>query len=138
MKTKEFIERYGIEAHEKQLARGRAWISSHLEQSKARSRAWRAANPEQVKASNNAWRAAHLEEKKVSNMMWRAANPEQVKAGGKAWRAAHPEHVKRHNAENNCKCGKFYEKKLEYSRTGLPHEKNLVRGLHNRRYTPYK
>ena len=63
---------------------------------------------------------------------------ERAKEYDRKWREAHPEEVKAKCQETSRKGGKYYEKRLKYNTTGLPHERNLVRGKHNRRYRPYK
>lgn len=62
---------------------------------------------------------------------WKETNREKVKAG---FAKRNP----KTHAEQNHKGGKYYEVKRHYLMTGIPHEKNLIRGKHHRRWTPYK
>ena len=59
--------------------------------------------------------------------IWRKNNPDKVKA----------QHVKNH-PEQSRKGGKYYDKHLEYRRTGLQGERNRIRKKHRRFYYPFK
>ena len=60
----------------------------------------------------------------------------------KIWRKINPDKVKAQNAKKNpeisCKGGKYYEKHLEYRRTGLQKERNRIRIKHRLLYYPFK
>jgi len=51
---------------------------------------------------------------------------------------AHPEKVQARNHELNRRGGRFYEAKRAYMMRGIPHEKNLFRSMHYRKYDEYK
>jgi hypothetical protein len=108
MKKEEFIKRYGTEAYEKELQRARVWWEAH---------------PGENCQSSREWRETHLEEAREKDRLRRLNHPEKVKAT---------------NHETSRKGGRYYEKRRTYDMKGIPHERNLVRGKHNRRWRPYK
>ena len=108
MNKEEYIKRYGKVAYEKHLQQSRDWYAAH---------------PAQKKAADTRWYAAHSEQKKAAVACWVAANPEKVLAN---------------NQEHSCKGGKYYEKWLEYLRTGLQAERNKIRAKHRRQYQAIK
>ena len=63
---------------------------------------------------------------------------EKIKARSEKWRRDHPEEAEEQQHEICRKGGKYYERRLKYRLTGIPHEKDLVRGKHRRIWTPYK
>ena len=73
------------------------------------------------------WHKAHREKVKKQIREWERKTPEKVKAGNR-----------RTNREKNRKNGKFYEKILEYKRTGIQGEKNKIRHRHKHGYAPFK
>ena len=79
-------------------------------------------------------------EKKVlqQGREWIETHPKQVRARTKVWRAAHPEQVKAISREYCRKGGRRYEKLRAYQMQGIPHDKNLIRGKHHRKWDPYK
>lgn len=72
------------------------------------------------------------------NQEWRERNPEKAKEIRREWRRNNLKRAKRTDQERHCKGGKYYEQTREYDRTGLRHERNLVRGKHQFRYRPFK
>ena len=69
------------------------------------------------------WAKVHRKEANVISNRWRAANPDKVKA----------------DRQEVChKGGKYYEKNLEYQRTGIPGERKRIRMKHGYMYRPYK
>ena len=59
----------------------------------------------------------------------------------KEWRRAHPALVKKYGEplrQERRKGGRYYEKKRYCQMHGIPHEKDLIRGGHQRSYTPFK
>ena len=69
------------------------------------------------------WYKAHAEEARERNQLWRQNNPDKVKAS---------------RQEEGRKSGRYYDRHCKYRATGLPHERNLVRAKHGKRYRPYK
>lgn len=65
-------------------------------------------------------------------------HPEKVAANNQRYRGNHPEKVKAFSQESGCKGGKYYDKKLEYKRTGLQRERNIIRNVHANQYRKYK
>ena len=65
------------------------------------------------------WNALHREEMSIRSSEWCAANPGKVLAI---------------QQEQSRKGGKFYEKYLEYQRTGLRAERNKIRDEHRYQY----
>lgn len=61
---------------------------------------------------------------------WCKAHSKEHNAHSKKWCEANPDKVKAHNQEINRKGGKYYEKKLIYSRTGLQGERHKIRRKH--------
>jgi hypothetical protein len=108
MNKKERIKRYGEEAYEKILEQRRIYHKEHKEEENAR------------------------------NKKYNEEHPEQVIARVKKWQEEHPEVVKANDQEATRKGGKRYDQKLEYKRTGIPGEKNVIRSKHARDYKPYK
>jgi hypothetical protein len=66
------------------------------------------------------------------------AHKEEANARGKKYREEHPEQVRANNNEIGRRGGKYYDKTLEYKKTGITGEKNRIRMKHVRRYKPYK
>jgi len=60
------------------------------------------------------------------------------KERAKKWNAENPDKVQAMIKEIGRKGGKYYEKHLKDKRTGLPGEKNRIRGNHGYIYKPYK
>ena len=54
------------------------------------------------------------------------------------WGRKHPEVTKTNHRREHRKGGENYERHLKYKITGLPHERELVRGKHQRYWAPYK
>ncbi len=73
--------------------------------------------------SNRVYNRTHIEQRKVSIKKWQEEHPERM--------AARPHAVHR-------KGGEYYEKELEYARTGLQGKRNIIRMSHRRTYRPYK
>lgn len=108
MKKKECIRKYGIAAYKKKLQQGRDWYAKHSEEFRER------------------------------NRLWRENNQDVVKAGKANWAKSHPEEVKAKSQQQCRKGGKHYEKTRQYKMTGIQHEKELVRGKHNRLWATFK
>lgn len=69
---------------------------------------------------------------------WHAENLEIARKRGVQWKRNNPEKIKVHDAEISRKGGKYYEKMKQRRAVGIPHEKSLIRGMHNRRYRVYR
>ena len=108
MKKSETIKRYGIEAYTKQLEQNHVWQKINREKVNTKSKKYYEEHPEKVKATNK---------------NWREANPDKWTA--LAQEASH-------------KGGKRYNKMLEHQRTGIPGERNRIRGEHNREFREIK
>jgi len=108
MRKEEYIQRYGGVAFERMR-----------EQTKV----WNAAHPKRVKEIRQVWAVSHPGECKVFDKKWREANPDKVKA---------------RNQEYSCKGGKYYAQTVEYKRTGLQGERNIIRRAHRYKWNPYK
>lgn len=108
MKKEEFIERYSEAAYEKRLQQARDRYVEHREEENAR---------------DKEWYAGHREEEIARSLKWQKANPDKVKAI---------------HQEANRKGGKYYEKRLEYNRTGLQGERRDIRNKHNILYRDIK
>lgn len=78
---------------------------------------------EKMRQQSRRWKVQHREEHNASSRKWDAANPRKVLA--------------RHH-ETGRKGGKYYEKNLEYKRTGLQGERNRIRRKHAKQYHPFK
>lgn len=114
MKKAETIKRYGEAAYEKLLAQGRAYYK---------------ANKEQEKVRTKRYYEEHKEEEEYR---------EKKKARAKKYDEEHPEQVKANNQEKCRKGGKYYEKHLIDSQTGLRGDRNRIRKKHAHQYKPYK
>lgn len=78
---------------------------------------------------------AAYEKQQQQTRDWRIANPDKVKATS----AKHnPESNRKNNPEISRKDGKYYKRRRQYQMDGVPHERELVRGKHQRHYTQYK
>ena len=77
---------------------------------------------------------------KKEERIWRYGEAawEKKRQQSREWRAAHPKEVKVNDQEASRKGGKYYERKRAYHTQGIPHEKDLVRCKHQRKWTPYK
>ena len=69
---------------------------------------------------------------------WNERNSEKVATQNAAWREANPEKIEAIRQEQARKGGKYYEKRLEYNRTGLRGKRNKIRVKHGTEYRPYK
>ncbi|MCK4529331.1 hypothetical protein KAW18_18360 [candidate division WOR-3 bacterium] len=69
---------------------------------------------------------------------WYAQHHEGHNAIMKKWRETHQDKVKVNNQECSRKGGKYYEKGLEYQRTGLQGERHIIRMKHGNKYRPFK
>jgi hypothetical protein len=76
-------------------------------------------------AQGRAWKKEHY-------------NSEKAKAYAKEYREEHPKEVKANNQEQCRRDGKYYDKNLEYDRTGLRGERNKIRNKHQKQYRPFK
>lgn len=123
----DYIKRYGEAAHEKMRAQNRAWYQANRKKSLARNQAWAEANPERIRVLS-----------RIRSAAFRKNHPERAKVRDRVWRDANPEKVKMKSYAKDRKGGKYYEKKLEYNRTGLAGERNRVRAKHGRLWGPYK
>ncbi len=85
-----------------------------------------------------AWRKAHREEAKAAVKKYREEHPEGVKAASKNYRETHPEEIRILSHEQHRKGGKYYNKMLEYKKTGIAGERNGIRRKHARQYKQYK
>ena len=65
-------------------------------------------------------------------------HPEKVAENIRRYKDNHPEKAKTFRQESGCKGGKYYDKKLEYKRTGLQRERGVVRNVHATQYRGYK
>ena len=108
MDKEERIKKYGTEAYEKKLQQDREWHRTHREEEKERRQEW----DEQRREEHNA-----------TSREWSERNPKKVKAKAR---------------EQSRKGGKYYEQKRKYFSIGIPHERELVRMRHGRRYRSYK
>ena len=108
MNKEEFIKRRGEVAYEKMLQRNRDWNAEH---------------PKNRKVIQKKWAAQHRDKINGKSGVWRAANPDKVKV---------------HNQEMSRKGGKYYAKKLEYRRVGIPGERNKIRDKHKLQYRAIK
>lgn len=108
MKKEEYIKRYGGKAWEKKLQQGREYHATHRDEEKANFKAWYEMHQAEDNAQSKVWRETHLEE------------------------------VKAHHRGQHRKGGKHYEKRQAHKMQGIPHAKNLIRGTHQRIWTPFK
>lgn len=65
-------------------------------------------------------------------------HPEKIADAARQYKAKYPEKAKAFRQESGCKGGKYYDKKLEYKRTGLQRERGIVRNVHATQYREYK
>ena len=72
------------------------------------------------------------------NREYNKEHKEEVKAYKKKYREENPEKVKANSQEECRKGGKYYEKHLIDSQTGLRGDRNRIRMKHGRQYKPYK
>jgi hypothetical protein len=56
----------------------------------------------------------------------------------KKYNEEHPEEVIAKSQEQHRKGGKYYDKHLKDQQTGIPGDKNKIRGKHRKQYHPYK
>lgn len=108
MNKEERIRRYGEVAYAKLLQQRRDWRRDH---------------PKEVKERDQEWKRTHRKEIRESDRLRCLDNPDRVKANSQ---------------EISRKDGKYYERHRKYFSTGIPHEKELVRGNHGCLYRPYK
>lgn len=108
MNTEERIRRYGQAAYEKRLQQARDIYAAHREDENAR---------------DKEWYAGHREEEIARSMKWQKANPDKVKVS---------------KEKHNRKGGEYYEKRLEYNRTGLQGERRDIRNKHAKLYLVIK
>jgi len=78
------------------------------------------------------------EEKLAQSREWKDTHREERKDYAEAYYENHLEDAIVSSRESSRKGGKHYDRHLEYQHTGIPGEKNKIRGLHNRRYGAYK
>ena len=69
---------------------------------------------------------------------WCSTHPEALAEHGRVWRETNPEEAKAWSYKHSRKGGKYYEQDRKRGMNGIPHEKRLVRGKHNRYWTPFK
>ena len=93
---------------------------------------------EKVLAQNRAWAKAHREEMKVYKRKYAEEHQEQVIANKKKYKEEHPEELAANNHEISRKGGKYYNKQLEYMRTGIPGERHRIRSKHAKEWKLYK
>lgn len=67
------------------------------------------------------------ERKMQQSQEWNKKNQDKIKASND-----------KTGPEQSRKGGKYYDKKRKHQMTGIPHDKELVRGTHKRRWSPYK
>ena len=80
---------------------------------------------------------AYQKEKKQGRGRYAKHRAEYNERGAK-WREAHPDEVIAWAKERSRKGGKYYDKTVEYMRTGLQYKRNLVRHTHRRKWNPFK
>ena len=78
--------------------------------------------------------ARHL----VQGGMWRKNNPKMTREMIKAWAGRNLEKVIGYGRQRCRKGGEYYERELEYQRTGLRGERKRIRGKHGRKWREYK
>ena len=82
------------------------------------------------------------EKKQEYNKQWGARNRDKQLKSNRRWVATHPDKAKAHSqvASQECtrKGGKYYEKTLQYHRTGLQGGRKVIRNKHGHLYRPYK
>jgi hypothetical protein len=108
MNKSEFIGKYGETAYARKLAQKREWNKQ---------------NPERDTENHRRWREENSERVAETRRRWAEGNPQKI--------------IQSHR-EASRKGGEFYEKRLEYDHTGIPGDKNKIRGKHRREYKPYK
>lgn len=123
MKKEDHIRKYGQESYEKMLQRGREWKKAHREELMTRDRKWR---------------ETHQGERNAQSREWRETHREYVKTTSAEWYKTHPEEVKQRNQEVDRKGGKYYEKHNTWRMQGIPHDRDLVRMKHRRKWRSYK
>lgn len=69
---------------------------------------------------------------------WYAEHLTEARKRAIGWKRRNPKKVKKHDQEIGRKGGRYYEKMCSRRATGVPHEKSLIRGKHNRQYREYK
>ncbi len=79
-----------------------------------------------------------LHQSKGRNAQFRKEHREEMNANLKEWRASNPDKVKADHHEEQRKGGRRYEKHLKYKTTGIPGEKERIRGKHNYYYRSCK
>ena len=143
MKKEEYICRYGEEAYEKELQKNRERWKQHPERRKPeeaeeRNRNWYNQNRGEVLKRMREKRKQEPEVYRVRDKQWRDGHLEEARESVRVWNLNNPEEVKANSLEASRKGGKYYEKRLEYRRTGLQGQRNKIRSAHRKQYYPYK
>ncbi len=81
---------------------------------------------------------AAYQKKLAQNRAWYKAHKEEANATTKKYYKEHPEKAAARDHDRSRKDGKYYEKALDYQRTGIPGEKKRIRSKHRYKYKQYK
>ena len=138
MKKEDCIRIYGVAEWERRLEWNKQWKERNHKKVSGQKKQWYRQNWEKAIEDAENWNAQNRDRYLKNTQQWRTANKDRMQKTRNQWRVANPEKVKATNQETQRKGGKHYERNIQYRMVGLPHEKRLVRGKHNRYWTPYK